>query len=461
MPDAAAQPPAATLSLSARLALGITALLVVGGLALALAAFAYGRTAARDAFDRLLVGAANDIASAIAVENGQVVVALPVSAFELLALAQDDRIAYQVRDVDGRVLTGYPDLPRPPEGARFYDAPFRGEPARYLRLTRRFAERAVSGSVEVTVGQTLRARTDLAYDITRKALYGLAVGGIAMLALALLVVRSALRPLDRLARELSQRDPQDLTPLVASPPREVAPMVGAVNGFMARLDKQLDILRNLISDTAHQLRTPVAALRAQADLALSEKDPVRRARAVERIHKRSLSLGRLLDQMLSHALVVHRTGSIRRERVDLRDVALDLVEAGDHPALAAGTRLTLAIGDRPVPVLADPLSLREAASNLLSNALNHGHPPITIGTSVEGGMHLLWILDAGPGPSDTVRAALGQRFQRSAASSGQSAGLGLAISRSVAEAYGGCLRFDPVPGGFRAALVLPAEGGPS
>ncbi|MCB1408731.1 MAG: sensor histidine kinase N-terminal domain-containing protein [Rhodobacteraceae bacterium] len=459
MPEAPPRP-AASLSLAARLALGITALLLVGGLTLALAAFAYGRAAAREAFDRLLVGAANDIASAIAVESGRIVVDLPVSAFELLALAQDDRIAYQVRDVNGSVLTGYRDLPRPPQGAQFYDAVFRGEPARYLRLTRRFAERAVSGSVEVIVGQTLRARTDLAYDITRKALYGLAIGGVAMLALALLVVRSALRPLDRLARELSERDPQDLTPLVANAPREVAPLVGAVNSFMARLDRQLDILRNLISDTAHQLRTPVAALRAQADLALSEPDPTRRARVIERIHKRSVSLGRLLDQMLSHALVVHRTGSVRRESVDLRDVALDLVEAGDHPALAGGAPLSLEIGAVPVPVLADPLSLREAASNLLSNALNHGRPPISVGASIEDGMHLLWIRDAGPGPSAEVRAALGQRFQRSAAAAGQTAGLGLAISHAVAEAYGGCLRFDLVPGGFRAALVLPGEGTP-
>lgn len=461
MPDAAARVsvPAASLSLAARLALGITALLAVGGIALSVAAFAYGRAAAREAFDRLLVGAANDIASTVAVENGRIVVDLPVSAFELLALAADDRIAYQVRDIDGSVLTGHADLPQPPGNARFYDAEFRGEPARYLRVTRRFAERVVSGGVDVIVGQTLRARTELAYDITRKALYLLAIGGFAMLALAVVVVRSALRPLDRLARQLSQRDPQDLTPLVADAPREVAPLVQAVNSFMARLDRQLDTMRNLISDTAHQLRTPVAALRAQADLALSEPDLARRDRVVERIHKRSVSLGRLLDQMLSHALVVHRTGSARRERVDLRDVALDLVEAGDHPALAAGTRLALEIGAEPVMVLADPLSLREAASNLLSNALNHGTPPLCVGASIEEGRHLLWIKDAGSGPSEAVRAAIGQRFLRSAAASGQTSGLGLAISKSVAEAYGGDLRFERVEGGFRAVLVLPADGG--
>ncbi|MCB1396444.1 MAG: sensor histidine kinase N-terminal domain-containing protein [Rhodobacter sp.] len=450
---------AASLSLTARLALGITALLLVGGVTLAIAAFAYGRTAAREAFDRLLVGAANDIASTVSVENGRIVVDLPVSAFQLLALAADDRIAYQVRDIDGSVLTGHTDLPQPPRDAQFYDADFRGEPARYLRVTRRFAERAVSGGVDVIVGQTLRARTELAYDITRKALYGLAIGGIAMLALAVVVVRSALRPLDRLARQLAGRDPQDLTPLQTAAPREVEPLVRSVNSFMGRLDRQFETMRNLISDTAHQLRTPVAALRAQTDLALSETDPARRDRILDRIHKRSLSLGRLLDQMLSHALVVHRSGSARREPVDLRDIALDIVESGDHAAVAAGRRVNLDIGTDPVTVLADPLSLREAASNLLSNAFAHGTPPVTIGASIEGGAYLLWIRDAGDGPPAALRAAIGQRFLRSAAASGQTSGLGLSISKSVAEAYGGQLRLENRPDGFRVALVLPPEEG--
>ncbi|OIP86618.1 MAG: sensor histidine kinase, partial [Rhodobacterales bacterium CG2_30_65_12] len=370
-----------TLSLAARLAVGLAGLLVVGGVVLSFAAFGYGRAAARDAFDRLLVGAANSIVAAVEVENGEPVVDLPVSAFELLALAPDDRIAYQVRGPGGRVLTGEADLPPPPRraaDATFYDARFKGEPARYIHVTRRFAERSLSGSVEVIVGQTLRARNELAYAITRDALIGLAVGGFALIALALLVVRSALRPLDRLATTLAARDPQDLTPLDTHVPREIASIVGAMNHFMARLNRQFEAMRGLISDTAHQLRTPVAALRAQADLAAHEPDPDRRDRLVARIHKRSVSLGRLLDQMLSRALVVHRIDSARRETVDLRDIALDIVEAGDHRLIAPGTEVRLEIGALPVLVRADALSLTEAARNLMANALAHGVSPVTV-----------------------------------------------------------------------------------
>lgn len=444
-----------SMALSVRLALGLTALLLVGGLVMAAATFAYGRTAAREAFDRLLVGAANDIAESIVVENGRIEATVPVSAFRLLALAPDDRIAYQVRDIDGAVLTGYDNLPRPPASAGvFFDAPFLGEPARFIRVTRRFAERTLSGSVEVIVGQTLIARNELAYDITRNALIGLVLGGMATMLLAVVVVRSALQPLDRLAILLAGRDPQDLTPLGTQVPREVAPLVQSVNTFMARLERQFGAMRGLISDTAHQLRTPVAALRAQADLALREPDADRRSRLVERIHRRSVSLGRLLDQMLSRALVVHRIDSARPETVDLREIALDIIEAGDHQMIAPGAEVRLEIGPDPVPVLADALSLREAARNLFGNALIHGKAPVVLGAGTEHGKALLWVRDAGQGPPHAVRAELGARFVRSAASAGQTSGLGLSIAQAVAEAYGGRLTMQSLPDGFRAALVL-------
>ena len=460
MNSAAGRP---TMSLTARVAAAVGALLLLGGIVVSIAAFAYGRQAAREAFDRLLVGAANDIAASVSIVEGAPVVDLPVSAFELLALAPDDRIAYQVIGTDGAVLTGYEDLPPAPArlagDAVFFDAEFKGAPARFIRVTRRFAERSLSGSVQVVVGQTLRARNELALNITRNALIVLATAGLAMLGLAVVVVRSALKPLDRVADAFAARDPQDLTPMDASVPREAAVMVQAVNGFMRRLDSQVETMRHLISDTAHQLRTPVAALRAQADLAAREPDSERRDLLVARIHRRTVSLGRLLDQILSRALVIHRIDSARREAVDLRDIALDLVESGDHGLIAPGVEIHLEIGEDPVPVRADALSLAEAAKNLLSNAVTHGAPPVTVGAGAEDGTARLWVQDAGPGPSEELRARLGQRFTRSAASRGDSSGLGLSIAQSAADAFGGRLELEPRPGGFRATLALPMERG--
>lgn len=446
-------------SLTARVALGIALLLMIGGVIVSIAAFAYGREAARSAYDRLLLGAANNIAAAITIQDGEPLIELPVSAFELLAFAPDDRIGYRIIGPDGRTLTGYDQIELP-EGRReirngFFDGSFFGEDARFAVVTRRFAERTMNGAVKVVVGQTLRARNAMAYDITTKALYVLAASGLAMVLLAVVVVRSVLKPLEDIAGGLAARDPHDLTPMDTSVPRETAVMISALNGFMARLDRQMNSMRHLISDTAHQLRTPVAALRAQADLFAGEADTGRRDRIVERIQDRSASLGRLLDQMLSQALVIHRGDSARREKVDLRDVALDVFEEGDHRVLNPEADVQLELGDQPVLVLADEPSLKEALKNLLNNALKYGGSPVRVGASQRDGTAEIWVEDGGVGPAETMLADLGSRFNKGQFSRQSSSGLGLAIAHAVADSFGGRLLLERLPdGGFRAALVF-------
>ncbi|QDG75934.1 sensor histidine kinase [Labrenzia sp. PHM005] len=448
-------------SLTARVALGVTFLLAFGGVIVSVAAFAYGREAARSAYDRLLVGAANDIASAIAVVDGSPVLVLPHSAFELLALAPDDRIGYRILGPDGETLTGYDEIVLP-DGLTgfqdvFFDAPFFGENARYVVVSRQFAERTWSGTVRIVVGQTLLAREAMAFDITRKALYVLAASGFAMMLLAVLVVRAVFNPLKRIASGLAARDPHDLTPLDTDVPRETAIMIQALNGFMGRLDRQMNSMRHLISDTAHQLRTPVAALRAQADLFSDEKDPERRERVVERIQTRSSSLGRLLDQMLSQALVIHRGDSVRRERVDLRDVVLDVFEDGDHTVLMPHMEVVPTVADHPILVLADATSLQEAVKNLLSNALKYGRAPVRIGATLEGDTASIWVEDSGGGPDPDVLSALGSRFNQAGPIRQNSSGLGLAIAHAVANSFEGRLVLENRQGEtFRAALLFPA-----
>ncbi|PVB59602.1 sensor histidine kinase [Labrenzia sp. 011] len=453
-----------TTSLTARVALGVAVLLIIGGVIVSIAAFAYGREAARSAYDRLLLGAAHDIASAITVQDGRPVIELPVSAFELLAFAPDDRIGYRIIGPDGKTLTGYEEIALPANRRDlrdgYFDGAFFGEAARFAIVSRRFAERTLNGTIRVIVGQTMQARNAMAYDITRKALYVLAASGLAMILLAVVVVRSVLTPLEKIAGGLSGRDPHDLTPVDTSVPRETAVMINALNGFMARLDRQMNSMRHLISDTAHQLRTPVAALRAQADLFSEETDLSRKEKIVERIQARSASLGRLLDQMLSQALVIHRGDSARRETVDLRDIALDVFEEGDHAVLNPEADVLLEIGEKPVEVLADAPSLKEALKNLLGNALKYGRPPVRIGASLEDGKAVIWVEDAGEGPDRQTMEDLGTRFNRGELVRQAGSGLGLAIAHSVAVSFGGELVLAQTPRKrFRAALLFDAVTG--
>ncbi|SLN50453.1 Sensor protein BasS [Aquimixticola soesokkakensis] len=456
-------------SLAARVATGVLGLLAAGGVIVAIAAFAYGRQAAREAYDRLLLGAAGDIAETVSIIDGAPSVDLPVSAFQLLALAPQDRIAYAVRGSDGGLITGYTlDLPQAAHSATqasFTDGWFGAERARFVTLPRRFAERDFSGTIRVTVGQTLRARNAMALDLTRDALIALTVAGVAMVLLASLVIAQAMRPLARLAEGLEARDPYDLTPMDDHVPTEAAVMVSAMNGFMRRLDRQFDAMRNLISDTAHQLRTPVAALRVQAELIAEEPDADKRGVMIERLLKRSRGLGTLLDQMLSRALVMHRTESAPRHIVDLRDVALDVIEETDLDLLSQefsrDSDVKLVIGDTPVCVRADALMLGEAAKNLLINAFKHGAPPLRVGAELRGAQAVLWVEDGGQGLPEAVRGQIGARFTRTAASRGDSAGLGLSIVQAVARAFDGDVQFDQTPTGFRASLTLPAALSPA
>ncbi len=449
-------------SLTARVLSAVVLILILGGLLVALSIWANGRLAAREAYDRLLLGAASDIAESVRIQDGAPVVDLPVSAFQLLAQAPEDRIYYAVQVPNGPFITGLdrdtlvdvPDSIGP--APLYFAADLNGEPARFVRIARLFAERDFSGEVEVLVGQTLRARRAMTAGLMRDALLPMAVAGILLLIMSWFVTRSALRPLEALSDDLIGRDPYDLTPMPsAGLPRELQVMLGAMNRFMGRLDRQVDTMRNLIADTAHQLRTPVAAIRVQAEIAQDDPDAPARKRALDRLLSRTRSLGTLLDQLLSRAMVIHRIDSAPRVAVDLREVALEILEQRDHELIAPGVEVRLEIGEDPVLVQADAFSIGEAAKNLLGNALRHGQPPVSIGAERAGNRAILWVRDCGPGPASNISNQLGDRFNRTAGSGEDSTGLGLSIVKSTAEAFDGKVEMTSDADGFRAALSFP------
>ncbi|HEY1383759.1 MAG TPA: sensor histidine kinase N-terminal domain-containing protein [Dongiaceae bacterium] len=450
-------------SITVRLAATIALILAAGGIAISVAAYAYGRQAAQEAYDRLLAGAAFQIAQSISVVEGRVLVNLPVSAFELLALAPDDRVFYRVIGPDGGTITGYGDLPSPTEAREdlaFYSVEYSGEPVRLVSAVRRFAERGFTGQVEVVVGHTTRARTALARDITAKALALLAGAGIALVALVAFAVRTSLGPLARIEQALRARDPKDLSPLTISTPREVETTVAAINRFMSRLSSRVTVMQNLIADATHQLKTPIAAVRAQAELAVEEPDAARLRTIARRIHGRAVGLSRLADQLLNQALIIHRSDAAVQEIIDLRAVAIRATEETDHDLMSTGLDLHLELPEHPVQAHGDALSLVEATKNLLSNALRYGAAPVwfSVEHDAAAGTAEFAVTDCGPGIPESDWRDSGRRFARSAGSSPDSAGLGLAIVNAVAEAHHGRLTFSrTAEGRFRVALAIPAE----
>ncbi|MCC5777638.1 sensor histidine kinase [Nitratireductor sp. B36] len=451
--------PGRTLSIVYRLTISLTLVLTLAVAATIWAAYGYGRQAANEAFDRLLQGAALQIAERIFVVEGEVRVDIPVSAFELLSLAKDERVFYRVTQPDGTTLTGYEDFPSPeaatiPEGGYAYETQFGGERVRALVMLRRLAERAVSGDIHIIVAHTTGSREQLARSMVTQAVAVIAGAGLAILILALLAMRYAMRPLERIQTAILERDPLDLSPFSMHAPDEVSALVAAINRFMGRLDRRVRAMQDYVADSAHQIRTSITALRAHSELALDEDDPQRLKALHRRIRSRAIGLNRLTDQLLSHALVTHRADTAPLEPLDLRRIAVGAER--DFVQLAGGRklRIRLDLPEEPVMVRGDAFSLREAVKNLLNNAQAHGKPPIDLTVSVNENQASIAVTDQGEGLPVSDSTEIGHRFAINP-NKPESAGLGLAIVREVAEFHHGRIRLDRQARGFTISLDLP------
>ncbi|WP_295808584.1 sensor histidine kinase [uncultured Nitratireductor sp.] len=451
--------PGRSLSIAYRLTISLTLVLGLAVAATIYAAYGYGRQAANEAFDRLLQGAALQIAERIFVIEGDVRVDIPVSAFELLSLAKDERIFYRVTQPDGTTLTGDDDFPLPkaddiPEGGFTYEVDFGGERVRAHAMLRRLAERAVSGDIYIVVAHTTGSREQLARSMATQSVAVIAGAGFAILVLALLAMRYAMRPLERIQTAILERDPLDLSPFSMHAPDEVSALVASINRFMGRLDRRVRAMQDYVADSAHQIRTSITALRAHSELALDEDDPQRLKALHRRIRSRAIGLNRLTDQLLSHALVTHRADTAPLEPLDLRRIAVGAER--DFVQLSGGRklRIQLDLPEEPVMVQGDAFSLGEAVKNLLNNAHAHGKPPVAVTISSTGGRARIAVTDRGDGLPASDPAEVGKRFAINP-NKPESAGLGLAIVREVAEFHNGRIVLEPQKGTFTISLDLP------
>lgn len=450
-------------SLFRRLIVLIASVLAFGAVILGAAAWIYARIAADEAYDRLLVGAALQIAESVSTEPGRVTVDPPISAFETLALAVDDRIFYRVLDPRGEVLTGQGDL-APAERSRregrepvLADAVHRGFPVRVVTLTRPVFGPDVSGMVEVTVAQTLSARLALAKDLTIKAL--LLVLGMSALALFAVVVavRHALRPLEKAQAALKAREPKDLRPLDVVAPREIQGFIDAINHFLSQLADRISRMERFIADTAHQIRTPLTALAAQIDLLSAETRADQRRVQLGRVRERSDQLGRLTNQLLNHAMVIHRRDVVPMQPVDL--VVLARIALSEAVPLSLGRDIRVSSNaPAALHVPGDAVSIREAIVNVIHNAVRYGAPSALAVEIVEAdGEGIVMIEDDGPGiPRENWEEAIRPFSRLGDHRHVDGSGLGLAIAADVMQAHDGKLVFGFTEGGaFRVSLHFP------
>lgn len=451
------------MSLRARLVGMLALLFLVGTVALYLAAREYAGLAADKSYDRLLAGSVQSIAESLSIDGHEVYVDVPYSALDMLSAAPEDRVFYRVFGADQQTITGYDDLPRgsaPPrsgrriafEEPRFFDAHYRGELVRFALLGREIAEPDSVGWVWVQVGQTRRARDALARELVLGAIVPIALITLLAVASVALGISRALEPIHRVGSDLAARRPEDLRPIDEPVPVELAPLIDSINGFMRRLSASIDMLRAFIADAAHQMRTPLAALRAQAGVA-AQDDPEELARSLATVQRNAARLSRLLDQLLSDATVSHRSDFRRFETFDLVRLVRECV--AEVVPMSMQAKVEVVVDTDQASFFGDSLLLGEALKNLIDNALKHGTAEaqsVTVEIAKVNGMFEISVSDRGPGIPPGERERVFQRFSRGD-SRAPGAGLGLSIVRRAVTSHGGEVVLSERPGGGLTATL--------
>lgn len=417
---------------------------------------------ARRANDRPLAEIARELSLRLRAAPGGLALDLTAEAQAILLGDPVDRIRFDVSTPDGRAIAGERLAAGPPGAATeaFYDGAAGGEPVRLVELRVGADGAAGRPAAVVRVAETLRKREALAREI----LVGVLVPEALLVAVACLVVWvgvvHGLAPLERLRRTLASRPWGDWRPLaVESVPGEVRPLLEAINRLVADLDRALTIQNRFISDAAHQLKTPITALRTQLELAAREDDPARLREALGKAGAGLERLSRVVSQLLSLARNEPEAAArVTLVALDLNALALEAATEWVPEALKKGIDLGFEGAAGPVAIRGDALRLRELLDNLLDNAVRYtrdgGRVTVRVAASPRPTVD---VNDDGPGIPPDERERVFQRFHRLLGTGQDGSGLGLAIAQEIARLHGGAISLsDDADGvGNTFSLTLP------
>lgn len=441
-------------SLRARLLLGILVPVAVFVVINSVSLYRQSLAAATTAYDRTLLASAKTIGEQLDVEGyddmARLRAIVPYSALEAFEADNRSRLFYRVSALDGEMVSGFAELPFwrgriPDRGAYsalvdFYDAEFRDQPVRVAVLLQPVASARGRGMAVVQVAETLELRETLVRKLLLDMLWRqlLLMGVIALV--TVVVVQRATRPVRELGEAIEQRPEDDLSPIDApGAPAELRPLIDATTEVMGRLQRLLDHQKRFVRDSAHQLRTPLAVLKAQVQSA--RRGDVAPEEALGEISQTVERATTLANQMLSLAKVEQLRQQPESAVLDLGDAVRHI--ALDLSPLVADKALDFELAtDDAVTVRAHQWMLQELTRNLLHNAIKHSPAgaPLLVSVRAEGDEAVLTVRDDGPGISNELRQRLFAPFAAGNTSSGS--GLGLAICREIVLALGGRISLD-------------------
>ena len=357
----------------------------------------------------------------------------------------ETKIAFQVRDSGGRLLArsaSAPEAPFGPLDGGFSTHPFGGQEWRVFTLR--------SGETWVQVAERDDVRGELAEKLAFAAAAPLIAGIPLLLALLSLLIRHGLTPLSELAREVATRQPGSVEPLTPGRvPAEIAPLVEALNGLLARVRDALERERRFTADAAHELRTPLAALKVHAQNAARATSAEERETSLRRMLEGLERTVHLAEQMLAYSRAAAPGDGARVERVALDSVLRDAVTDVRPRAQERRCAIDLEVdpGARGAAVNGDRQKLASLATNLLDNAVRHGPEGGRVLATLhrEGDRAVLAVADEGPGIPAELRERVFESYYRIPGTRDSGGGLGLAIVREIAEAHAARVAIEDGP----------------
>lgn len=413
---------------------------------------------ALDSLDHALDGTALALDHLVRLDDGVLTLAMSPELDSALRADRYDEVHWVALGPNGAFLGGDRALaklggPPSPEDWRFADAVYNGQPVRvalhsWTCVPAKLQQPA--GLCEARVSETLNKRHGVAQQVLAAAASAMLVEALVLAVLGWIAIVRSLRPVERLSKDIEQRSPEHLGPVDRPDiPREVAPLVTALNDLFARVVTASAAEKAFIADAAHQLRTPLTVLRTETELALLESHPPQLEGLLRRLHLATTRAARLANQLLSQARAEHERHNSSMERFDLKQIATEAAEEWVARSMDAGVDLGFELESARLD--GHGFLLREMLANLLDNAINYaGHGArVTIRTGAAPGAPtraMLEVEDNGPGIEPENRARSFERFQRGNAG-GTGSGLGLSIVRDIAGHHGASAELLDGPGG--------------
>ncbi|MGQ2994812.1 sensor histidine kinase [Variovorax sp.] len=405
-------------------------------------------------FDRVLTHNIETLARTVSLQKDSPRFVLPQPTREILRGDDTDRVYYQVLDSHGTLLSGEHDVPHPSLDepptigqVQLRDGEMNGKSVRVAWIWLA-GDAPDAPPALLQVAETRQKQSLLAADIIK----GVLLPQFAILPLAVLLIWLALvrgiKPLSVVEARIRERRPGDLSPLdESSVPLEVVPLVSSVNELLDKLNDSIDTQKRFLADAAHQLKTPLAGLRMQADLAQRENanaDELKQS--LKQIGRASVRATHTVNQLLSLARAEGNSAGAHRQPCDLARLTIEVVREAVPRAIEKRIDLGydgLDPGSRGVVLEGNPTLLKELVRNLVDNAINYtpSRPERTgvitarVLADPFGRVLLLQVEDNGPGISEADRELVFEPFYRVLGNEADGSGLGLPIVREIANQH--------------------------